>query len=61
MHEASADQFPNASPRGVLGIAAFGVSMKNENQLVHREPGRMFVEEEKQDGALSPPVFRRGR
>ncbi len=52
MHEARADQFANGSPCGVLGIASLGIGVQNQGQLVHREPGRVFIEEKRQDGAL---------
>ena len=45
MHEARADQFANGSPCGVLGIASLGIGVQNQGQLVHREPGRVFIEE----------------
>jgi hypothetical protein len=61
VYEASADQFPNASPSGVLGIVSLRISMKNEDQLVHRQPGRVFIEEERQDGALRSLVYACGR
>src|SRR5215218_5535992 len=52
MHEAGADQLAYGAAAGVLGVAAVGVGMKDEDQLVHREPGRVFVEEKRQDRAL---------
>ena len=61
MHEARTDQFANGSPCGVLGIASLGIGVENQDQLVHREPGRMFIEEERQDGALRSLVCACGR
>lgn len=52
MRETGTDQFANGSPSGVLGITSLGIGMKDKNQLVHRESGRMFIEEERHDGAL---------
>ena len=34
---------PNGSPRGILGIASLGIGVKDKDQLVHRQPGRVFI------------------
>ena len=43
MHQAGADQIAHRSLSGVLGIATFGIGVQDQDQLVHREPGRVFV------------------
>jgi hypothetical protein len=52
VHEPGTNQFADGSLCGVLGIASLGVGVEDKDQLVHREPGRVFVEERRQDGAL---------
>jgi hypothetical protein len=52
MHEASADQFAHRPLPGVLGIASLRVGMEDKNQLIHRKPSWVFIEEKRQDGAL---------
>jgi hypothetical protein len=47
MHEPSGDQLADRSFRGVLRIAAFGIAVKNEDQLVHGQASRVFIEEER--------------
>jgi hypothetical protein len=58
MDQASADQLANGPLSGVLGITALWVGVKDKDQLVGRQPGRVFVEEERQDGALGLSVLR---
>lgn len=53
MDEASADKLAHGSLSGVLGIATLGIGVEDEDQLVHREPRRVFVEEERARTALS--------
>jgi hypothetical protein len=57
MQETGTDQFPHGSLRSVLGVRASGVSAEDKDQLVHREPDRVFTEEKGQDGTLGPVVF----
>jgi hypothetical protein len=52
MDEPRADQLAHRSFSGVLGIATLGIGMKHQDQLVHREASRMFIEEERQNGPL---------
>jgi hypothetical protein len=33
------------------------IGVEDKDQLVHRESGRVFVQEESQDGALGAAVF----
>jgi hypothetical protein len=55
--QSGADQFTDRSLGGVPGIASVGIGVEDEGQLVHRQPGRVFIEEKRQDGALGSSVF----
>lgn len=62
MREASTSQFADGPLCRILGVATLRIGMESEDQLPHRESGRVFVEEERQNGAFSPAVFTcRGR
>jgi hypothetical protein len=57
MHEASADQFADCALGSVFEISAARVSAQHKDQLVHREPARVFIEKKRQDSALGSSVF----
>jgi len=57
VYEPGTDQFADGSLRGVLGIASLGIGVEDEDQLVHREPDRVFIEEKDQDCALGLAIL----
>jgi hypothetical protein len=59
--EARTDQLAHGTTAGVLRVATVGIGVKHKDQLVHREPGRMFVEEKRQDRACPPLPGREDR
>lgn len=57
MHKACTNQLADRSLGGVPWIALVGIAVQDEDQLGRRQAGRVFIEEERQDGAFGAAVF----
>lgn len=57
MHETGADKFADRPLRRVAGMPVIRKGVEDQRQLVGRQPGRVFFEQECEDDALGLPVL----
>jgi hypothetical protein len=55
--QASADQLADGALSRVVGITTLGVGVQDKDQLIGREPSRVFIEEKGQDCALGLAIL----